>query len=194
MAEKDIFAEREHWLEEEYFRRHNQELIEKMHQHAALEADRQQLAEITGLKDDEALSGLQELGFTAETVGLLHLVPLVEVAWAEGGVADRERALIFKIARARGIAPGSPADQMLTEWLNVRPTERFFAATLHATRLLLEALPPEQREASRDSLIAYCNQIASVMAGGILGRGQISEEEQQLIAHIAAELGWHRHA
>lgn len=192
MPEKDIFAEREHWLEEEYFRKQNQELIEKMHQRATLEADRQRLAEITGLKDEEALSGLQELGFTSETVGLLHLVPLVEVAWAEGGVADRERDLIFKIARARGIAPGSPADQMLTEWLTVRPTDRFFAATLHATRLLLEALPPEERERSRNSLIAYCNQIASVMSGGIWGRGQISEEEQQLIAHIAEEVGWHR--
>lgn len=194
MPEKDIFAEREHWLEEEYFRKQNQELIEKMHQRQSLAEDRQRLAESTGLKDEEALGGLQELGFTAETIGLLHLVPLVEVAWAEGGVADRERNLIIKIARARGIASGSAADQMLSAWLTVRPTERFFAATLHATRLLLEALPPEQREQSRDSLIAYCNQIAGVMSGGILGRGQISEEEQQLIAHIAAELGWHRHA
>lgn len=194
MSEKDIFAEREHWLEEEYFRKQNQELIEKMHQRQALAEDRQRLAEITGLKDEEALGGLQELGFSAETVELLHLVPLVEVAWAEGGVAERERNLIIKIARARGIAHGSAADQMLTAWLTARPSERFFAATLHATRLLLDALPPEQREPSRDSLIAYCNQIAGVMSGGILGRGQISDEEQQLIAHIAAELGWHRHA
>ena len=30
MAEKDKFAQREHWLEEEYFGRKNQELIEKL--------------------------------------------------------------------------------------------------------------------------------------------------------------------
>ncbi len=189
MSDKDIFVEREHWLEEEYFRKKNQELIEQMHERQAREADLQRMSEATGVSDHETLEALQDLGFTAETVQLLHLVPLVEVAWAEGGVADRERELIFKVARSRGVQPGSVAHQQLSHWLDEKPSERFFESVLRAIRVLLELLPPAEREASRRDLIGYCSQIASVVSGGILGRAQITDEERVLIAHIATEIG-----
>lgn len=189
MAEKDIFSEREHWLEEEYFRKQNQMLVEQLRQQTAQEADRQRLAEITGIKDEEALAGLQELGFSAETIELLHLAPLVEVAWAEGGVTDRQRELIIKLARMRGIDENSTADRKLTEWLSERPSHAFFEACLSAERLLLEALPPDERERNRDDLIAHCNRIARVIYGRMWGH-EVIQEEEQMIAHIAEELGW----
>ncbi len=189
MSDKDIFAEREHWLEEEYFRKKNQELIEKMHQRQAREAERQHMAETIGVKDLELLEALQNLGYTEETVQLLHIVPLVQVAWSESGVADRERELIFKVAQTRGVGSGSAAGQQLTEWLNEKPSEQFFEDTLHAIRVVFETLPADQRQAARRDLISYCSEIASVVEGGLLGRGQITDEERSLIAHIAAEIG-----
>ncbi|MCI0390975.1 MAG: hypothetical protein MOB07_19695 [Acidobacteria bacterium] len=194
MSDKDIFAEREHWLEEEYFRRKNQELIEKIHQQQARQAARQQMAETIGVADQEVIEALEDLGYTDETVQLLHLVPLVQVAWSEGGVADRERKMIFKVAESRGIKPGSLAHQKLTLWLTEKPSELFFENNLHAIRIVFELLPPEQREASRRSLITYCTQIASIVEGGIMGRAQLSEEERLLIAHIAMEIGQGREA
>ncbi len=189
MSDKNIFAEREHWLEEEYFRKKNQELIEKMHERQAHEAELQKMSEATGINDQETLEALQALGFTSDTVRLLHLVPLVEVAWVEGGVADRERQMIFKVAQSRGVEPASAAHQQLSQWLAEKPSERFFENTLHAIRVVLELLSAEQRAASRRDLIAYCSQIAEVVEGGILGRGRITDEERMLIAHIATEIG-----
>ena len=189
MSERDIFVEREHWLEEEYFRKKNQELVEKLRERQARETDRQRMSEITGVSDQEALEALQDLGFTADTVQLLHIVPLVEVAWAEGGVADRERELIVKVARSRGVEPGSLADVKLSHWLEEKPSDRFFQNTLRAIRVVLELLPEDQRAAGRKDLISYCSQIAEVVEGGILGRGRITDEERMLIAHIATEIG-----
>jgi hypothetical protein len=189
MSDKDIFVEREHWLEEEYFRKKNQELIEKMHERKAREEDLRRMSEVTGINDQDVLEALQGLGFTADTVLLLYIVPLVEVAWAEGGVADRERDLIFKFAQSRGVEPGGAAHQKLSQWLEEKPSERFFENALHAIRVVLELLPAEQREASRRDLIAYCSHIAAVVSGGILGPGQITDEERMLIAHIATEIG-----
>jgi hypothetical protein len=189
MPEKDIFVEREHWLEEEYFRKENQKLIAKLHERKAREADRQKMAEVMGVSDQETLEALQDLGFTADTVQLLHLVPLVEVAWVEGGVADRERALIFKVAQTRGVEPGAAAYDQLSQWLEERPSDRFFENSLRAIRVVLELLPDKQREAGRRDLITYCSQIAEAVSGGILGRGKISDEERMLIAHIASEIG-----
>lgn len=189
MAEKDKFAEREHWLEEEYFGKKNQELIEKMRARQAREADRQKMSEIMGINDQEVLEALQDLGYTAETISLLHIVPLIEVAWAEGGAADREREMIYKIAETRGIQPDSAAYELLSHWLEEKPSGRFFENTLRAIRVVLNLLPEEQREVSRRDLITYCSQIASAVASGIFGRGGITNEERALIAHIATEIG-----
>lgn len=189
MVERDKFAEREHWLEEEYFGKKNQELIERMREQRSREADRQKMSEIMGINDQEVLEALQDLGYTSETIQLLHIVPLVEVAWAEGGVADREREMIYRIAESRGIQPGSASHEVLSHWLEEKPTGRFFENTLRAIRVVLALLPEEQREVSRRDLIAYCSQIASVVASGILGRGGITDEERALIAHIATEIG-----
>ena len=194
MPEKDIFAARERWLEETYFRKQDERKLDQMHARTETEADRARMAEITGLQDEDAITALQEMGFTSETVDLLHLLPLVEVAWAEGAPANRERELIFKLARARGIREGGEADQILDKLLTDQPSGRFFETTLHATRVLLEALPEEKRVRSRENIIAYCNEIAGIMYGGILGHAQIPDEERRLINHIAEELGWHEKA
>ena len=189
MAEKDKFAQREHWLEEEYFGRKNQELIEKLRERRAREADRQKMAEMMGIDDQEVLEALQDLGYTSETIPLLHIVPLVEVAWNEGGVADRERGMIFEIAEARGVRPGGVAHEMLTHWLENRPSERFFENSLRAIRVIFDLLPEEQRITGRRDLITYCSQIASAVASGIFGPGGINDEERDLIGRIATEIG-----
>jgi hypothetical protein len=189
MAEKDKFAQREHWLEEEYFGRKNQELIQKLRERREREDDRRKMAEMLGVDDQEVLEALQDLGYTSETIQLLHIVPLVEVAWAEGGVADREREMIFKIAEARGIQPDNVAHEMLSHWLENKPSERFFDNSLRAIRVLFDLLPEDRRLAGRRDLIAYCSQIASVVASGIFGRGGINDEERELIARIATEIG-----
>jgi hypothetical protein len=194
MSDRDIFAERERWLEEEYFRRKNRELVENLHRQHARQAERLQIAEVIGVADQDVIDALQDMGYTAETVQLLYLIPLVQVAWSEGGPADREREMILKIAQTRGIKPAGLAHQHLIQWLTIKPSEQFFADNLQAIRVIFELLPPEQREAGRRDLIAACSQIASIVEGGIMGRAQISEEERLLIDHIAAEIGQNRFA
>jgi hypothetical protein len=187
MTEKDAFAGRKKGQEEEYFRKQEQALIEQMRARQQAEAERQQMAEALGLADDEILRELQALGYTRETVSLLHLAPLVQVAWAEGKVTEGERRLIHDLARSRGIEAGSPVDQRLTGWLDERPAEDFFERTLRIIRALLQALPPDERAARRRDLLSHCAQVATA-SGGLLGYGKVSEAEQTLLDRIAAEL------
>ena len=187
MTEKDAFAGRKKGQEEEYFRKQEQALIGQMRARQQAEAERQQMAEALGLADDEILRELQALGYTRETVSLLHLAPLVQVAWAEGKVTEGERRLIHDLARSRGIEAGSPVDQRLTEWLDERPAEDFFERTLRIIRALLQALPPDERAVGRRDLLSHCAQVAAA-SGGFLGFGNVSEAEQALLDRIAAEL------
>jgi hypothetical protein len=185
---RDIFDDRKKGQEEDYFRKKERELIEKMRRRREAETERQQMAEALGVGDDEVLRDLQEMGYTRELVPLLHLVPLVQVAWAEGNVSQRERELILQAARSHGVEPGSLPDQKLDEWLDQRPSGEFFERTLRVLGALLQALPPEQREASRKNLISYSTNVAAA-SGGILGLGnKISNEERALLESITAEL------
>jgi hypothetical protein len=187
VTDKDAFKERGRALEEDYFRRKEQELIAKMREKAAAEAARQALGERTGVADPQLLADLQELGYTADTITLLHLVPLVQMAWAEGHVSMRERDLIIEAARARGIESGSPADQQLARWLATRPSEDLFTTTLRAIGAMLQSRPEAEREASEKDLVSYLTSIASA-SGGVLGWGAVSDEERAVLARITAEL------
>jgi hypothetical protein len=183
----DTLARRGRALEEEYFRRHEQALIEKLRARAAEDAARQRLAETSGVADQDILADLQALGYTPDTVMLLHLVPLVQVAWAEGGVSDDERRLIVEAARSHGVTPGSAADRQLAEWLETRPSDEFFERTLRAVGAILEGRPAEERQSGQRDLLAYSSAIASA-SGGILGFGRISEKEREILARITRTL------
>jgi len=187
VTDKDAFAERGRSLEEEFFHRKEKELIDKMRVRAAADEQRRRLGEQAGVADEEVLKDLQELGYTPETVMLLHLVPLIQTAWAEGGVSPRERDLIVKAARSRGIAAGSPADQQLELWLTQRPSDALFDKTLRAIRAILEAQSPETRAASEKDLLSLATAIAAA-SGGIVGFRSVSEEERQILATISQEL------
>ncbi|HWQ32997.1 MAG TPA: hypothetical protein VNQ79_09080 [Blastocatellia bacterium] len=185
------FNELKNVREEDYFHRREQEFIERLRRRMALEAECRELAETLGINDLELLRTLQEMGYTRATVRLLYLVPLVQVAWAEGGVSRSERELILKAARLRGIEPGSAAYERLTEWLDERPSEEFFERTLRLISTMLQALPPEEREADRRDLVAYCTRVAEV-SGGLVGfvglSSRVCREERELLERIAAEL------
>ena len=187
MTDRDAFADRGRSLEEEYFHRKEREVIEKMRVRAAAEEQRRRLGEKAGVGDEEVLNDLQDLGYTPETVMLLHLVPLIQTAWAEGGVSEKERSLIVKAARSRGIDEGTPSDQQLSMWLSQRPSDELFEKTLRAIRTVLEAQPADAREASEKDLLSLATAIASA-SGGIVGFRAVSDEERQILTHISDEL------
>lgn len=187
MADSDAFGTRRRGLEEEYFRKREQELAEKIRLRAEAQAGRRRLADATGVTNEEILQDLQALGYTAETVRLLHLLPLVQVAWAEGDVSARERDLITEAARSHGIEPGTEADRQLAEWLSARPSEEFFERTLRIIPAILEASPDGKGAARQGSLLEYCAAIAAA-SGGLLGFGKVSDGERRLLSRISEEL------
>lgn len=173
--------------EDEHFRKKDRELIDKLRQADAAAKTRLALEQETGLHDPEMLRELDLLGFTPATIALLPLMPVLRVAWAEGGVSLAERTLIVDLARARGIAAGGAADHQLHEWLEHQPSEDTFHK---ATRLIGAMVGTPHGEAvhvTPDELIAHCETIAHA-SGGIFGIGSVSAEEKAALAKIAAAI------
>ena len=173
--------------EEEYFRRQDKELIEKMRRASAAAEERLALETQTGIHDPEMLRQLQDLSFTPGTIALLPLVPVLQVAWAEGGISTAERTAIVALARSRGISAGSEADHQLTAWLEQRPSADTFRK---ATRLIAAMVdhPGEGfHDITADDLLRYCEQIAHA-SGGIFGIGSVSAEERAALQQITQQL------
>jgi hypothetical protein len=186
MADKDSIHERGRSLEDDYFRKKDRELVEKMRRAAAADEARRDLSAKTGLHDPEMLGELETLGFSPETVSLLPLVPVIQVAWAEGDVSDAERTLLIRLARSRGIAEGSAADRQLNAWLQRRPEPHVFERAWRLVRAML-ASPGQESALNADDLVKYCESIAAA-SGGIFGINKISAEERTLLATIARDL------
>ena len=188
MADRDLWDERRRSYESEYFQRRERELIEKMRARARELAEEHQMGQATGISDDDVLAALHDLGYTRETVTLVHLVPLLQVAWIDGSVSAPERAGILEAARLRGVEESTPAYRQLIGWLDKRPLDGFFEDTLRLIGNLLAAMPDGARAKAKTTLLAYANAIADA-SGGILGFGnKVSDDERAVIDRIAREM------
>lgn len=187
MVDHDSMQERGRALEEEYFRKKNRELVERMQAEARSEQARRDMGAQVGIDDPEMLQELQKLGFTADTVALLPLVPVLQVAWADGSVAPAERDAILKLAQTRGIADGGAAHHQLKAWLADRPSSEVFTSATRLIRAVLDAPAGDQQKMSADDLVAYAESIASA-SGGLFGLRSISPEERAILTSLAEQL------
>jgi hypothetical protein len=187
MAAKEFLDDREHALENEYFFRKDRELIDHLREEGRKEAERRALEEELQTHDTAFLQELQAAGFSPDNLRLIHLVPLVEVAWSEGEVTARERELILALASRRGFATDSAAFQQLVGWLDSRPDAAFFETTYEAIRRLLALQDETSRQATREDLVAWCTRIAEA-TGGILGMAPISKDERECLRRVAERI------
>lgn len=134
---KAWLEDRERALEDEYFHRRDQELIARLREQGRLEQERQVLRSRLWSVDDHLPAELQAAGFTADGLALLHLLPLVDVAWADKGITARERDLVPALATSRGVAQDSPEHRRLEGWLERRPEQEIFDTAYEAIKVLL---------------------------------------------------------
>jgi len=80
MRSPEILHDREKSLEDEFFRREDKRLIERLSDLQAAKTTREALAQASGIANPEVLDSLMSMGIRAETVAALALVPLVAVA------------------------------------------------------------------------------------------------------------------
>ncbi len=174
--------------EDEYFWRREKELLEKLKAREREEAARRGLAEAVGIDDHEIIQVLREMGFERDSVVLLSLIPLLDVAWADGGVSAEERSGILELAHQRGVREGEPAHQKLQGWLDRRPDPKLFERALVIIRDLMSYQSSDRQDRTGHGLVEACEKIASA-SGGILGLGsKISSAERETIRRVASTI------
>jgi hypothetical protein len=189
--DRDSFKERERAQEEGYFRAQDAKLIDKLREDARLEEIVLALAEQLQVENPELLRRVIALGVTLDTGPAFLLAPLVQVAWAEGKITDRERDTVLRLAATRGVEAGSPAQAQLLKWLQERPSDNLFDTAMEVIRGGLALLPPEEREQRLKRIVQACQEVAEASGGlaKVLGLGSgVSDQEEALLEAITARL------
>jgi hypothetical protein len=120
-------------------------------------------------------------------VALLPLVPLVQIAWADGKVGPKERAMILAYAKLRGIEEGTEAHGRILESFERRPPPGDFDRAIRILHAMAGKYEGSQNPSGAE-IMEYCRRVAEA-SGGILGFGrQISKEEQALLDQIAEQM------
>jgi len=176
----------QHSLEEAFFIKRDAELIAQQRKIAKMHRSRVALSNVSGITNPEVLDKLLELEITPQTLASLAVVPLVEVAWADGHVDAREHKAVLDAAKLNGFKKEDPDYALLDNWLNHRPSDKLLNAWVHYIRGLCETLEPAEIRALQLELIGRARNVAEA-AGGILGMAlKISSKENAVLKKMEA--------
>ena len=180
---KKPLAERERALENAFFARVDADLLKKMRNQLSEEKDLEKLAADTGVHNHEVLKELLELEITPETLMALWLVPLVQVAWADGHVSREERNAVLDALGKHGYSAETPAWHLLESWLEHAPSGDVVMAWRDYARELIDSSSEKRRALLHFELLKRAREVAQA-AGGVLGMGRVSKAEQAVIEQI----------
>jgi uncharacterized tellurite resistance protein B-like protein len=174
-------------LENQFFAKLDQRLIEQLQDRLAAQNTADDLKVATGIEDARLLQDLVTVGVTARSLSALRLVPVVLVAWADGRLDRREREKVLEIAGDHQLSLDDEAHQLLIGWLEEDPTDQLLPLWKDYCQALAKTLPEEALASLRQTITAEAKEVAKA-AGGLLGIGAVSPGESQMLQTIETAL------
>jgi hypothetical protein len=185
MPVKNTFGEDRSAMVDAIFAEQDRRLVERMRANAVRQATKKELRQVSGIRDDGLLDKLIDLEITPGTFTALAMIPLIEVAWADGKMDPPEKEAILKAADEHGIKTGTDEHDLLEGWLEKSPGEQMLTTWTQYIRDITSTLEPEQKANLKRELLDGARRIAE-SAGGFLGlTSKISRPEQAMLDRLA---------
>ncbi len=165
---KDIFRNREMYLEEEYFRKKEFELLEKLKAVFQKKVDKESIRKATGVTNEQVLDRLVAAQLNGELMNAFQLYPLVEIAWADGDLSESEAKSVLAAGEKQGVRPGTRPYRMLEDRLHKGPDPELRKIWFLYAEELKKILSPRELKTFRNDLLERARGI--VAATGHLER------------------------
>jgi len=175
-------------MEDLFFFQHEQRMQAARKELEARKETKENLAKVSGIRNDVLLDKLLGLDIRPETLATLFVIPLVEVAWADGEVQEAERAEILRYAEKAGLKNKAINPVVFTAWLKKRPDSALMDAWRHYIQTLCRELNDEERRTLMNDVLTDARAVAEA-AGGFLGFGAQSAAEQRVLEKVEAAFG-----
>jgi hypothetical protein len=170
-------------LEEQFFFKENQRLAEKYRAMRQLKETKEALTQVSGIEDEMILDKLIELNIRPETLASISLVPLVEVAWADGVVDPKEKEAILRSVSKFGWNEESLDYAILDEWLSRKPSASLLEAWKHYIQAICGKMSDEEIKHFKNEIISHALSVAQA-EGGFMGIGSVSKEEKAMLENL----------
>ncbi|HEY4179430.1 MAG TPA: hypothetical protein VGM90_21445 [Kofleriaceae bacterium] len=170
-------------LEDQFYDKENADKVAALKGKLDTQRSRDDLRKASGMTDEAVLDKLVELGLRSNTIAALSLVPLIAVAWADGTIQDNERTAILQGAHGKGLEQGTDGYELLTGWLKKKPSDELFTAWEAYIKALGSQLNEEQNRLLKNQILGFAKMVAAA-AGGILGFGKVSGDEEKVLGRI----------
>jgi hypothetical protein len=173
-------------LERLFFDMADEPLVNRLRVLAKTENGRDSLARVTGITDPQVLHKLAQLQLSSALAASLPILPLAEVAWADGDLDEKERKAVLAAATRCGVPEGSLAYALLEQWLARRPPREMVEAWARFMRGLCELLDNNDKRVLREAVMTRVRSIAEA-SGGFLGlTSGVSRAEAETLAAFEA--------
>lgn len=168
-------------LEDRFFFAENQILRDRLATLKKKEENIQTLSNVSGIKNDLVLQQLVDLDIRPEILAALCLIPIIEVAWADGSVDKKERDAVLEGAKKTSF---SADEDILREWLQTKPNPKLMEAWELYMQGLCEIIDDEAISLLKHEIISHTQSVAEA-SGGFLGLiNPVSNSEQKMIEKI----------
>ncbi|MBF0253788.1 MAG: TerB family tellurite resistance protein [Candidatus Omnitrophica bacterium] len=176
-----IISMRGRSLEDAFFRKRDEELLEQQRKLHKMKQTLKTLQEVSGIHNSRILNKLMELEVSPALLASIAVVPLVEVAWADGKADEKERRIVLEIAAENGIKKGSTDYDLLENWLKHRPTAKLLEAWTHYIAGICENMSASECKTFETEILDKAKKVAQA-TGGVMGvMLQISPEEKAIL-------------
>ncbi|MHB9071239.1 MAG: hypothetical protein ACYC54_12835 [Sedimentisphaerales bacterium] len=133
-------------LEDAFFLKQDTKLVEQLKLMEKMRESKDALRKVSSIKNDAILKKLVALDVRPEMLVSLSLVPLIEIAWADGVIDAKEREAMLKAVVDAGFEKGSINYTIIESWITHRPPAKLLSAWQHYTHGLCENLNEEERK------------------------------------------------
>lgn len=175
-------------LTDSFFAEQNARILEELRAAVVVEEKKKEFREYLNIENEEVLDALVELAIEPETLVAFTLIPLVEVAWADGEIQSKEQDAILKAAIEWGVEEDSPTHRLLRNWLQTPLDPKLFETWENYIRELNASIGDRTRVHVKTSILGRARSIAEA-AGGFLGIASISEKEKAMLAKLEQVFG-----
>jgi len=175
-------------MEDMFFFKREQSLLKARRELEQLKETKENLARVSGIRNDELLEKLIALNVRPETLASLLAIPLVEVAWADGDMHEKERTELLKHTERSSKKGFAINHELIEVWLSQKPDPALMDAWVHYVRTLSSQLNETERQALKKDVLTDARAVAEA-AGGFMGFGRLSDSERSVLSKLEAAFG-----
>jgi hypothetical protein len=173
-------------IEDAFFAQEDEKLIKELQSLQKMNSTKKELSAVSGIKNDAILEKLVSLDIRPETLASFTIIPLIEIAWADGSIDAQEQKSILSIIDNNGFfKKGNINYKLVEQWLKHKPKPELVEAWDIYIRGLCRHLPPEGKEILQKEILTNARIVAK-SSGGFMGINNVSDAEEKVIKKLEA--------